>query len=314
MPNALQREAFRYIEELPTKNYPDLMQEPPFLYSYTPETRAQLREHYSSLFPSIFGTDPSQTEELLNTYILLHGVWTHEIVLVKTASGTIRRICLDPEPLLNFLSDNFGSVSKMDLTCFDEIHQIPSIALKLKALYEDYKFCLPQLILPTFLSDRDQVIDVINLFEQGMPGIQFQTPTATTSCKVLMEDGTYLLHLYANPPETAPAKIISALENFAAAISSSPSSSNALSQTPERSTVESPEGMKPLGDPSIKVSSSSLQNMNIDPEDSPSDTSSPTNDSIHPAEAHPPTIHLDSITMQQQLASDKPGDPVIHLI
>lgn len=328
MPHVLQREAYRYIEELSPKNYSDLMQEPPFLYSYTPETRAQVRAEFLALFETVFGTDPSKAEELLTSYILFHGVWTFEIVMVKTAGGNFRRLCLDPEPLLNFLSDHFASVTKMDLTYFNEIQDIPAIAAKLKVLYEDYKFCLPQLVLPTFISDRDQVIDLIKLFEQGMPGIQFSTPNATTSCKVLRDDGTYLLQLYANPPEQTPlpsSKAYSPLAQLSSATSS-------LSLTPTRSTVES-GGLVPLtpsavteeapSPDSVDATVSTSEKVDVDsaPKDMEEETTSQDDlttsgetPSAHPAEAHPPTIHAETIVLQQGLASSTPGDPVIHLI
>lgn len=333
MPHVLQREAYRYIEELSPKNYSDLMQEPPFLYSYTPETRAQVRAEFLALFETVFGTDPSKGEELLTSYILFHGVWTYEIVMVKTASGNFRRLCLDPEPLLNFMSDHFASVTKMDLTYFNEIRDIPAIAEKLRVLYEDYKFCLPQLVLPTFLSDRDQVIDLIKLFEQGMPGIQFQTPNATTSCKVLRDDGTYLLQLYSNPPEETPlptSKPFSPLAQLTSATSS-------LSLTPTRSTVES-GGLMPLSSDAPRTSSDAeSQDGSVDISEKVEEAfesatkteeahqleetfshedlaTSGETPSAHPAEAHPPTIHAETIVLQQGLASSKPGDPVIHLI
>lgn len=315
MPLALQREAYRYIEDLPAKNYSDLMQEPPFLYSYTPETRALLRNEFLALFSTVFGSDDSKAEEMLNSYILFHGVWTFEIVIVKTAGGTLRRLCLDPEPFLNFLSDHFASVSKIDLTCFNEIHDITMIATKLKSLYEDYKFCLPELILPTFLSDRDQVIDIINSFEPAMPGIQFQTDaTSRTSLKILQDDGTYRLHLFSNPPEQAPipsSKPFSPLSQLTSATSS-------LSLTPTRSTVET-GGLLPLQteqpDSSNASASPEAETSEKDENEGGMEKSeSQTSVSSHPAEDHPPTIHAETIALQQDHVSDTPGDPVIHLI
>jgi hypothetical protein len=206
MPAALQKEVVRHFETLSIHQIADMMQQPPFMYSWTPDARQTIMSEYSALFQKIFASDPSKSAEHLKRYIMLQESWTSEIVIYYNARGKVRRVLLDPAPCIHFLSDHFASIKRMDLTCFDEIHNMDAICQCLKRLRQDYRFVLPELLLPTFLEAPDDVTALITKISEGMDGITFVTSETTaeplkTSSKILQEDGTYHLQLYSNPTD-----------------------------------------------------------------------------------------------------------------
>jgi len=214
MPSVLQRDVQRHFEELPRESYVEMMQEPVTLFSWLPDTRQLIRDDYSALFLKVFGCQPSKTQDHLNGYILFHGNWSPEIVIYRTVEGKLRRLCFDPEPLLHFLSDHFASIQKVEMTCFDEVRNIPAIIKCLLQLKTDYKFVLPELILPTHLKQPDEVSALVSQLQECMPGIQFDSTTTMTSCKILQNDGSYLLHLYSDPKFTGNSVPLSSEELF----------------------------------------------------------------------------------------------------
>lgn len=303
MPHILQKEAVRYIEKLSTENYPDLMQEPPFFYSWTPEAQNELKNEYLSLFTTVFDADPLKADSYLLRYLLLHGTWTNEIVIIKTNDGKIRRTIHDPEPILHFISDHFASITRMDLSSFQfSIDQITPIAKRLKTLYEDYKYALPLLVIPTFEADPSKVTDIIELFKDGMPGIQFSTPNATTSCKVLLEDGTYLLQLYSNQPVSPP---LYALVDHLTSSSPGPRSTTDGPLIPLRLT--SSDNLPAL------VSSGSDQHLASNPLESHSTTTSESKFTITASNAQGQiTKSMSNLALAPEAPAELPPPPVIE--
>lgn len=206
MPQLLQRDVFRYFEELQLEHYVDVLQDPPGMFSWQESAKEAIIGEYRSLFEKIFNSPASLAKESLQKYIMLNNTWTSEIVIYPTAlKGSFYRICLDPEPLLHFLADHFATIKKIDLSCFDYVLKPVDLADKLALLRTSYKWLLPELYLPTNINNAEEITFLVDKFAEVMPGIHFDASLAHASTKAAKQNGKYFLHLLTpNTRESLP--------------------------------------------------------------------------------------------------------------
>lgn len=198
MPSGLQRDIVRHFDTSPVASYVDLLQDPPFLYSWNFSAKEKIVSEYASLFERVFAASPSKSNDNLKKYILLHDTWAAELIVYLNSSGNFYRICADLEPLTHYLSDHFASVDKCDLSCFSQVNNLDALLGCLKRLNEDYSYFLPELIVPTGFTQLEEVEKILESFKRVIPGLTFEDNDRRKSTREVSH-GTYLLHLKANP-------------------------------------------------------------------------------------------------------------------